>query len=117
MVTHIINKVNSRLKFWYRQNKFLDIPLRRLLCNAIIQPFVDYAYNAWYPILKKNLQNRLQAAQNKCTGFCLKLGGRTSIKINGFEKINWLPIHDTINQCTLSSMYKVHTNKVPGCMN
>ena len=39
MVTHVINKVNSRLRFLYRQNKFLDIPLRRLLSNAMIQPF------------------------------------------------------------------------------
>ena len=45
MVIHVINKVNSRLRFLYRKNKFLDIPLRRLLCNAIIQPFFDYACN------------------------------------------------------------------------
>ena len=36
MATHVINKVNSRLRFLYRQIKFLDIPLRRLLCNAMI---------------------------------------------------------------------------------
>ena len=30
MATHVINRVNSRLRFLYRQNKFLDIPLRRL---------------------------------------------------------------------------------------
>ena len=33
MTTHFISKVNSRLRFLYRQNKFLDIPRRRLLCN------------------------------------------------------------------------------------
>ena len=44
MATHVINKVNSRLRFLYRQNKFLDIPLCRLLCNATIQPFFDYTY-------------------------------------------------------------------------
>ena len=54
MAIHVINKVNSRLRFLYRQNKFLDIPLRRLLCNAMIQPFFDYACNAWYPNLNKN---------------------------------------------------------------
>ena len=26
MATHAINKANSRLRFLYRQNKFLDIP-------------------------------------------------------------------------------------------
>ena len=40
MATHIIN--NSRLRFLYSQIKLLDIPLRRLLCNAMIQPFFDY---------------------------------------------------------------------------
>ena len=88
MAIHVINKVNSRLRFLYRKNKFLDIPLRRLLCNAMIQPFFDYACNAWYPNLNKKLKKRLQAAQNKCIRFCLKLGDRTSIKTIKFKKIN-----------------------------
>ena len=62
MAAHVINKINSRLKFLYRQNKFLDSSLRRLLCNAMIQPFFDYACNAWYPNLNKNLKTRLQTA-------------------------------------------------------
>ena len=78
MAIHVVNKVNSRLRFLYRQNTFLDIPLRRLLCNAMIQPFFDYACNAWYPNLNKNLKKCLQAAQNKCIRFCLKLGDRAS---------------------------------------
>ena len=87
---HVINKVNSRLRFLYIQNKFLDIPLRRLLCNTMIQSFFDYACNAWYPNLNKKFKNCLQAAKNKCIRFCLKLGDRTNIKINEFEK-NKLP--------------------------
>ena len=113
MATHVINKVNSRLRFLYRQNKFSDIPLRRLLCNAMIQPFFDYACNAWYPNLNKNLKTRLQAAQNKCIRFYLKLGDRTSIKVKEFEIINWLPIQDRVNQCTLSWIYRFHTKKAP----
>ena len=69
----------------------------------MIQPFFDYACNAWCPNLTKNLKNHLKAAQNKCFRFCVKLEDRTSIKINENEKINWLPIHDRVNQCILSS--------------
>ena len=36
------------LRFFYRQNRFLDVPLRRLLCNAMIQSFFDYVCN-FYP--------------------------------------------------------------------
>ena len=57
---HVINKVNSRLRFIYQQNKFFDILLRRLLCNAMIQPFFDYACNTWYPNFNKNLKKLLK---------------------------------------------------------
>ena len=33
LLIHIINKLNSRLRFLYQQNKFLNVPLRRLQCN------------------------------------------------------------------------------------
>ena len=85
MATHVINKVNSILRFLYRQNKFLDIPLRRALCNAMILP-LHYACNTWYPILNKKLKTRLQAAQNKCIRFCLKLGNRKSITVKEFNQ-------------------------------
>ena len=57
----------------------------------MIQPFFDYAYNAWFPNLKKKLKTHLQY-KSKCIGFCLKLGDRTSIRINEFDKIDWLQI-------------------------
>ena len=39
---HVINNINCRLKFLYRKNRFLNVSLRRLLCNAImIQTFFD----------------------------------------------------------------------------
>ena len=38
MALHVLYKINSRLKFLYRS---LSKPLRRLLCNAMIQPFFD----------------------------------------------------------------------------
>ena len=82
----------------------------------MIQPFFDYAYNAWYPNLNKNLTTRFQAAQNKCIRFCLKLGDRKSITVKEFEKINWLPIHERVNQCILSCIYKFHAKKAPDYM-
>ena len=113
MATHVVNKVNSRLRFLYRQDKFLDIPLRRLVGNAMIQPFFDYACHAWYPNLNKKLKARLEAAQNKCTRICLKLGDRKSITVKEFGKINWLPIHEKVNQCILSCIYNFHAKKHP----
>ena len=79
----------------------------------MIQPFFDYAYNAWYPNINQKLKMRLQAAQNKCIRFCLKLNDRSSIKSEDFEKINWLPIHERISQCSLCSIYKFFAKNCP----
>ena len=53
MSAKVLNTVNNRLKFLYRKQKFLSLSLRRLLCNALIQPHFDYACVAWYPLLDK----------------------------------------------------------------
>ena len=113
MAIHVINKINSRLRFLYRQNRYLNIPIRRLLCNALIQPFFDYACNAWYPNINKRLKTRLQAAQNKCIRFCLKLNDRSRITPEQFEKINRLPVNERISQCSLNSVYNFFAKTCP----
>ena len=67
----VINKINSRLKFLHRKNKFLTPALRRLLCNALIQPHFDYVSSAWYLNLTQTLKNKIQITQNKCIRYCL----------------------------------------------
>ena len=53
MELSVINKINNKLKFLYRKNRFLTLALRRLLCNALIQPHFDCACSACYPNLTK----------------------------------------------------------------
>ena len=48
MALNVINKVNSKLRFLYRNKSFLNPQLRRLMCNALIQPHFDYASSTWY---------------------------------------------------------------------
>ena len=105
MALNVLNKTNSRLRFLYRQNRFLNKPLRRLLCNAMIQPFFDYACPAWYPSLRKDLQKRLQVSQNNCVRFCLQLDKKTRIGVAKFKEINRLNINDRFLQWVLSSIY------------
>ena len=95
MALKVINKINSRLKFLYRKNRYLTPYLKRLLCNALIQPHFDYACSAWYPNLNKKLKSKLQTVQNRCIRYCLQLDNRTyrsQIGVKHFEKINWLPL-------------------------
>ena len=55
MATKVLSLVNGRLKFLCREQNFLTHSLCRLLCNALIQPYYDYACTAWCPSLNKKL--------------------------------------------------------------
>ena len=53
MARKVLNKINGKLKFLYRQADFLNPTCKRLLCNALIQPHFDYGCTSWYPLLNK----------------------------------------------------------------
>ena len=42
MAQKVLNKINVKLKFLYRQATFLNPTCKRLLCNALIQPHFNY---------------------------------------------------------------------------
>ena len=42
MASGVLEKINAKLKFLYRQSRYLTTAYRRLLCNALIQPHFDY---------------------------------------------------------------------------
>ena len=64
-------------------------------------------------ILIKKLKTRLQAAQNKCIRFCLKLDDRFRLKSKEFEIINWLPVQERISQCAVCNVYKFFSKHSP----
>ena len=73
MAYKTMKKINSRLNYLFRKKHFLTTSLRCLLCNALIQPHINYACTAWYPNLCKKLKNKIQTTKNKCVQFCLSL--------------------------------------------
>ena len=97
MTLSVVNKINNKLKFIYRKNRFLTPTVRPLLCSALIQPHFDHAYSAWYANLTKKLKNRIQTSQNKRIQFCLQLDKITQISNKEFETLNWLPVTEIFN--------------------
>ena len=106
MALKVINKINCRMKFQYRKNKYLTPYLKRLLVNALIQPHFDYVCSAWYPNLNKKLKCKVQTVQNRCVRYCLQLDNRSHIGVKHFEKINWLPVSERFNQYLCSSTFR-----------
>ena len=101
MALRVIEKIKSRLKFLYRKNQFSDVPLRRLPCDALIQPHFDYACTVWYPNLSKKLEDKPQVAQE------------TYICNEHFHKLNWLSINQRFQQYVTSTVFKFVQNKCP----
>ena len=112
-MTFHVNKISSTLRFLCRQNRFLNKPSRRLVCNAMIQSFFNYACSACYSSLKKDCQKKLQVFQNNCLRFCLQLRKKTRIGVIEFKEINWLNINDRFSQWVLSSIYKLFNSESP----
>ena len=110
MALKVINKTNSKLKFPYRKNRFLSPELRRMLCNAIVQPNFDYACPAWYPNLTEKTKKKIQIMQNKCIRFCLRLEKMHHISEEDFRLINWLPTCKRVGQCINTIIFKFANN-------
>ena len=117
MVLSVINKINNKLKFLYRKNRFLTPTLRGLLCNALIQPHFDNACTAWYSNLTKKLESRIQTSQNKCTRFYFQLDKTTHISHKEFETLNWLPVTERFNLCINSVVFKYVNDQRPNYLN
>ena len=60
MALRVIEKINW-LKLLWRKNWFLTPALRRLLCNALIEP--HFVSSAWYPNLQKKFSDKLRFAR------------------------------------------------------
>ena len=92
IVTNIIKKSSSRLKFLYRYKEILNENSRKNLSSALIQCHFDYCCSSWYSTTSKTLQNKLQVMQNKMIRFILNLDNRSHIGILEQEKVNMLPV-------------------------
>ena len=76
-----------------------------MLCNTLIQPDYDFACCSWYPNLSMSLKTKLQRTQNSCIRYCLGLKDRSYIGKIEFDKINWLPVSNRVDQCLAVTAY------------
>ena len=89
------------------------LKLRRLPCNALIQPHFHYVCSVWYPNFNKKFKSNLQTLQNKCARFYLRLDNRAHIGITEFEKINWLAVDYRFRQYLAANAFKCFDDRCP----
>ena len=113
IVTNIIKKASSRLKFLYRYKDMLNENSRKILCSALIQCHFDYCCSSWYSSTSKTLKNKLQIMQNKMIRFILNLGYRAHIGILEHEKVNMFPVASRVRQLKLNHVLNIKNKQCP----
>ena len=113
IVTNIIKKSSSRLKFLYRYKEILNESSRKFLSSALIQCHFDYCCSSWYSSTSKTLKNKLQVMQNKMIRFILNLDNRSHIGILEQEKVNMLPVASRVKQLKLNHVLNIRNNHCP----
>ena len=94
----VFKKVNEKVKFLYRQNKYVTPRLKRLLCNNIlIQLHFDLGCTK----------------QNKCICLCLGLHSHSHIGVIHLQKVNWLWLSQGIESCMSTTVFKYWNKTVP----
>ena len=113
IVNGIIKKVNGKIKFLYRQAKFLNFKTQKLLCNSLVQPNFDYACSSWYSGLTIKHKNQLQVLQNKMVRFLLNLDPRSHIGSIELAEVGMLNVEQRVNQLKLNHIFKIFNNTSP----
>ena len=117
IVNSIIGKVNSRLKFLYRNCRSLNSSTRLTLSTALIQCYFDYSCSSWYDGLNKSLKHKLQVAQNKVIRFILNLKPMTRISYSILSEIKMLKVEDSAKQMRVNHVFNVYHELAPQCLN
>ena len=83
-----------------------------MLCNSLIQKQFELACCAWYPNVVTS-KNKLQITQNAFIRICFGIERRSHIGLNTFEKINWLPVKNRVDQCMAVKTYTFKNSLSP----
>ena len=113
IVDSVVQKVNSRLKFLYRQARFLDFKCKMSLCASLIQCHIDYACSAWYSGLSKRFKQKLQICQNKMVRFICGFSPRQSVNYSVLSSLNMLCVEDRVKQLRLNHVFNIYHNTAP----
>lgn len=117
IVLSIIQKVNVRLKFLYRNAYCIGTQSRMILCSVLIQCYFDQACFSWYCGINKQLKHRLQVTQNKIVRFVLNLGPRDSISGSILNFLNMLRVKDGVAQLRLNLVFNIYHGNAPVYLN
>ena len=116
IVLNIVKKVNSRLKFLYRQANYFNQNVKKMICSALVLCLFDYSISAWYGGISKYHAHRLQRAQNKVIRFILNKDFMYHIDHADFKSLGILNINTRAEQLRLNHVFNIFYDTCPDYM-
>ena len=100
-----IDQVNSKL--------LLTLRLGRLLYNAVINLIFIMPTKFGFQVSQRKKKLSIQATQNKCMMFCLRLDKMSRISVKESLELNWLNAHNRYLQFIVFDIFKFLQQSVP----
>ena len=113
-VRDMIRKCAGRIGFLYRHSAYLDSRCRKILCNSLLQPYLDYCCMTWYSSLTKDLRNRLDVIQRRMVRFVLDMDCMGHVDSKDLGRLSWLSVPDRVRFFRLTTIFKIHRGIAPG---
>ena len=112
-VSELIKKCAGRIAFLYRNLSHLDFDCRRILCNSLIQPHLDYCCSSWYSSLTKQLKNRLDVIKRRMVKLVHSKSHYYHVTTNDLKSLSWLSVPDRVRFFKLTHVFKIRAGNAP----
>ena len=112
-VEKLVKKANSKLNFLYRNARFMNQRVKKLLVQSLIFSSAEYCSPSWYFGLTKTLSESLNVLQRKCARFSLGLDSRSHIGTEELLTLNWLSFPQRVSYFSLVHAFKARNGLSP----
>ena len=112
-VTNVIKRCAGRLNFLYRNSSVLNYNSRRILCNSLIQPYLEYCCSTWYSSISQNLRGRLDVIQRRMVRFIHSKDPYYHVSFHDLRGLSWLSIPDRVKFFKLNQVFKIRSGNAP----
>ena len=103
----------GRLAFLYRNVSLLDHNCRRILCSALIQPYVDYCCSSWYGGLSRDLKGRLDVLQRKMVRFVQGMDSMYHVGQKELRDLSWLSVYHRVMFFQMLHLFRIRHDLAP----
>ena len=112
-VSDMINRCAGRIAFLYRNSNFLDFECRRILCNSLIQPYIDYCCSSWYSSISQRLRDRLDVLQRRMVKFIMSKDRLYHVSSQDLRDLSWLSVYNRVRFFKLNQVFRIHMGTAP----